>query len=55
LGFGVGGALLVAGAGALVAYVIYDLLRLPQHADAQSAAMVGGSVVYALCLAVRAG
>jgi len=55
LGFGLGGALLIAGAGALVAYVVYGLLHQPEHADAQAAALVGGSVVYAVCLAVRAG
>jgi membrane protease YdiL (CAAX protease family) len=55
LGFGIGGAVAMAGAGALAAYVVYGVLHQPQHADAQAAAMVGGSVVYALCLAVCAG
>ncbi|MDE2163489.1 MAG: CPBP family intramembrane metalloprotease [Alphaproteobacteria bacterium] len=55
LGFGVVGAIAIAGAGALGSYVVYTLLHLPEHADAQAAAMVGGSVIYALCLAVRAG
>jgi membrane protease YdiL (CAAX protease family) len=55
LGFGIGGALAITAAGALAAYVVYGLLHQPKHADAQAAAMVGGSVVYAICLAVRAG
>jgi membrane protease YdiL (CAAX protease family) len=55
LGFGIGGAVAMAGVGALAAYVVYGVLHQPQHADAQAAALVGGSVVYALCLAVRAG
>jgi membrane protease YdiL (CAAX protease family) len=45
----------IAATGALAAYVVYGLLHQPEHADAQAAALVGGSVVYAVCLAVRAG
>jgi uncharacterized protein len=55
LGFGIGGVLAMAGAGALATYVVYGLLHYPEHADAQAGALVGGSVIYALCLAVRAG
>ena len=55
LGFAIGGAAAMVGAGALAAYVVYGLLHQPQHADAQAAALVNGSVIYALCLAVRAG
>ncbi len=55
LGFGVLGVAAMMGAGALGSYVVYGLLHQPQHADAQAAAIVGGSVVYAVCLALRAG
>jgi uncharacterized protein len=55
LGFAVGGAAAMTGAGILASYVVYTLLHQPEHADAQAAAIVGGSVVYAVCLAVRAG
>jgi len=55
LGFGIGGALAMVGAGMFAAHIIYGVLHQPQHADAQAAALVGGSVVYALCLAIRAG
>jgi membrane protease YdiL (CAAX protease family) len=55
LGFAIAAiiAMVVAGEGA--AYVLYGRMHLPEHADAQAAALVGGSVVYALCLSVRAG
>lgn len=55
LGFGIAAAIAMAAVGAAAGYVIYGLLRQPQHADAQAAALVGGSVIYALCLSVRAG
>ena len=55
LGFGIGGALAMVGAGMFAAHIIYGVLHQPQRADAQAAALVGGSVVYALCLAIRAG
>lgn len=55
LGFAILGAAAMAGAGALAAYVVYGVLHQPQHSDAQAAALVDGSVVYALCLAIRAG
>jgi uncharacterized protein len=55
LGFAIAGAAAMVGAGALAAYLVYGLLHQPQHSDAQAAALVNGSVVYALCLAVRAG
>jgi membrane protease YdiL (CAAX protease family) len=55
LAFGITGAAAMVGAGALAAYVVYGLLHQPEHADSQAAALVGGSIVYALCLAVRAG
>jgi membrane protease YdiL (CAAX protease family) len=55
LWFGIGGALAMAGAGALAAYVVYDLLHYPAHADAQAGSLVGGSVIYALCISVRGG
>lgn len=55
LGFGIATAIVMAAAGAVASYVIYGLLRQPAHADAQAGALVGASVVYALCLSVRAG
>jgi uncharacterized protein len=55
LGFGICGAAAMAAAGALAAYVVYSLLHQPGHANEQAAALVGGSAVYALCVAVRAG
>ncbi len=55
LGFAILGAAAMAGGGFLAGYVVYNLLHQPTHADAQAAALVSGSVVYALCLAVRAG
>jgi membrane protease YdiL (CAAX protease family) len=55
LGFALGGALALAFIPGLVGVVIYRLLHLPQHADAQAAALTGGSVIYALFLAIRAG
>jgi membrane protease YdiL (CAAX protease family) len=55
LGFAIAGAAAMVGAGALAAYLVYGLLHQPQHSDAQAAALVNGSIVYALCLAVRAG
>jgi membrane protease YdiL (CAAX protease family) len=55
LGFGVATAIVMMVLGEGAAYVIYSVMHQPQHADAQAAAIVGGSVVYALCLSVRAG
>lgn len=54
-GFAIVGAVAMMAAGALAGYVVYGLLRQSRHADAQVAALVNGSVIYALCLAVRAG
>ena len=55
VGFGIGGAVAMAAAGQLAAYLVYGLLHRPQHANAQAAALVDGSAVYAVCLALRAG
>jgi membrane protease YdiL (CAAX protease family) len=55
LAFAIAGAVAMVGAGALAAYVVYGLLHQPQHSDAQAAALVDGSVAYAVCIAVRAG
>ena len=55
LGFGIGGAVAMAGAIILGGFVVYGLLHQPEHEDAQVAAMVGSSAVYAVCLAVRGG
>ena len=53
--FGIGGAVAIFAAGQTGAFVVYSLLHQPSHADAQTGLQVGGSVVYAICLAVRAG
>ncbi|MHB8530827.1 MAG: CPBP family glutamic-type intramembrane protease [Caulobacteraceae bacterium] len=55
LGFGIGGAVALFVAGQVGSFVVYTLLRQPAHSDPQVAAMVGGSVVYAIFLALRAG
>jgi uncharacterized protein len=55
LGFGILGAVAMFGAGALAAYVVYNVLHQTSHANEQAAAIVGGSIVYALCISVRAG
>jgi uncharacterized protein len=55
LGFGIVGAAAMAAAGALAAYVVYHVLHQMSHANEQAAAIVGGSVVYAICISVRAG
>ena len=55
LGFAVMGAVAMGGAGGLAAHLVYGMLHQPQHAHAQAAALVNGSVIYAVCLAVRAG
>lgn len=55
LSFGLAGAVAMAGAIILGGMVVYGWLRQPEHEDAQVAAIVGGSAVYAVCLAVRAG
>jgi membrane protease YdiL (CAAX protease family) len=55
LWLGLVGAVAMGAAGVLSAYVVYGVLHQAQHAEAQTAAMVNGSVAYALCLAVRAG
>jgi membrane protease YdiL (CAAX protease family) len=53
--FAIGGAVAMAGAGVLGAQLVYGVLHQPQHAEAQAAALVNGSAVYAVCIAVRAG
>lgn len=55
LGFGLAGAAAMAGSIILGGLVVYTWLRQPEHEDAQLAALLGGSAVYAVCLAVRAG
>ena len=45
----------MAGAIILGGFVVYGLLHQPEHEDAQMAAIVGSSAVYAVCLAVRGG
>ena len=55
LGFGIGGAVVMAGAIILGSFVVYGLLHQPEHEDAQMAAIVGSSAVYAVCLALRGG
>jgi uncharacterized protein len=53
--YAIAGAVAMAGAGVLSAQLIYGVLHQPQHAEAQAAALVNGSAVYALCISVRAG
>lgn len=53
LGFGIGGATAMAGAIILGGLIVYGLLHQPEHEDAEMAAMVGHSAVYAVCLRCR--
>ncbi len=55
VGFGLGGAAALFLVGQLGGFVVYTLLRQPAHSDSEVAAMTGGSVLYAMFLAVRAG
>ena len=55
VGFGVGGAAALYIVGQVGGFVVYTLLRQTAHSDSQTAAMVDGSVLYAIVLAVRAG
>jgi membrane protease YdiL (CAAX protease family) len=55
LGFAAAALAVMIGIGFGSTVVISRVLHLTNHADAQAAALVGGSVVYALCLSVRAG
>jgi membrane protease YdiL (CAAX protease family) len=52
-GFGAFAALLALGACA--SFVTYNIFHQPNHAVAEVEALVRGSLVYALCLALRAG
>ena len=53
--FGLGGAVALFVAGQIGAFLVYALMHRPARSDPQVAAMVGGSVLYAVVLAVRAG
>jgi uncharacterized protein len=55
VGFGLGGAAALFLAGQVGGFVVYTLLRQAAHSNSQTAAMVDGSVLYAIVLAVRAG
>ena len=55
LWFAILGAIAMVAAGALGAQLVYGVLHQAQHAEAQAASLLNGSVVYALCIAVRAG
>ena len=55
LGFGLGGAVALFVAGQAGAFIVYTVARQPAHADTQVAAMMDGSVLYAIFLALRAG
>jgi membrane protease YdiL (CAAX protease family) len=55
LGFGIGAVVTIYSAGGVVVYVVYHGLHQTPHVVGQIRTLVGGSVVYALCLAVRAG
>lgn len=55
VGFGLGGVVAAFAAGQIGGFLVYSLLHRPAHSDAQTALLVGHSVGYAICLAVRAG
>jgi membrane protease YdiL (CAAX protease family) len=55
IGLAIAALIAMIGVGFGSSYLISNVLHLPNHADAQAAALVGGSVIYALCLSVRAG
>ena len=55
IGFGLGGAAALFLVGQVGGFVVYTLLRQAAHSDSQTAAIVDGSVLYAIVLAVRAG
>ena len=52
---GLAGALAMLIAGQSGNYLDYTMLRAPARSDTQAVAIVSGSVIYALCLAIRAG
>jgi len=53
--WGVGAAVALLAMGALASFVTYKLLHQPNRSPAQIEALVRGSLVYALCLALRGG
>lgn len=53
--WGLGAAIGLLALGALVSFVIYNVLHQPNGAVAPIEALVRGSLVYALCLSLRAG
>jgi membrane protease YdiL (CAAX protease family) len=55
LGFGLGSLVLLFLVGLIGDFLVYTVLRLPSHADAQAHSMVGSSIVYAIFLGLRAG
>jgi uncharacterized protein len=55
LGFGIGAVVAIYIFGGLAGYVVYFVLHAPERAPAQIAALLGGSLLYALSLGVRAG
>jgi len=55
LGFGIGALAAIYVVGGIAGYVVYFVLHEPERAPAQVAALLGGSLLYALSLGVRAG
>jgi len=55
LGFGIGAVAAIYLVGGLAGYLVYFVLHAPERAPAQVGALLGGSLLYALSLGVRAG
>lgn len=53
--WGLGAAVALLSAGGLVSFVTYRVLHQPNRSPAEMEALVRGSLVYALCLALRGG
>ena len=53
--WGLGAAVTILAMGALASFVTYNVLHQPNRSPADVEALVGDSLVYALCLAVRGG
>jgi membrane protease YdiL (CAAX protease family) len=53
--WGLGAAICLLALGGLASFVTYNVLHAPNHTAAQIEAIVHGSLIYALALAVRAG
>ena len=53
--WGLSGAVALLGLGGLASFVTYTVLHQPNHSPAQVEALIRGSLIYALFLALRAG